>query len=236
MNRIFQRKPIFPAALLSTFFVFSSSAGLAHQKSDWLVRAGIAIIDPREESDSINFEGLELGEIGVESTNAAIVSISYFASNHLAFEVLLGKPPNFDIVGATGLIKDIPIGNIETWPLIVTAQYYPMDSQSKWQPFAGIGLNYTIPGDTKVNPELAPIFGAEKIEIEPAHSWGLVLSLGMDYLIRENITLSAEAYYIDVRAKADGKIVLDGEDFNIDIFARTGRVPVLYSVTIGYVF
>jgi len=236
MNNIFQGRLFLLSGLLSIAFSLSSPHAYAYQKGDTLVRVGIAFMDPREKSDSIVFEGLELGEIGVESQNTAIASISYFASDHLAFEVLLGKPPVFDIVGTTDLIKGVPIGSLEVWPLVVTAQYYPLDSSSRWQPFAGIGLNYTVAGDNEVNPELAPLFGAEQIEIEAANSWGLVLSLGLDFLLRENITLSAEAYYIDVKAKADGKIVIDGEDFDVDIFARTGRAPVLYSLTIGYIF
>ena len=93
-----------------------------------------------------------------------------------------------------------------------------------------------IPGDTKVDPDLAPLFGADNIELDVKHSWGLVLALGLDFMLRENITLSAEAYYMDVKGDADGEIIIDGQTFDIDLFARTDRVPVLYSLTVGYVF
>ena len=110
----------------------------------------MAAIDPREESDSINLGGIELGEIEIESQNVPIANVSYFATDHLAFELLLSKPPVFNIVGKTGLIKGLPIGDVEAYPLVVTAQYFPMESSSAWQPFVGIGFNYVVPGDTKV--------------------------------------------------------------------------------------
>lgn len=201
-----------------------------------LARAGIALIDPREDSDSVSLGGIEFGELGVESTTVPVVNISYFITDHLAVDMLLGKPPNFDIVGSTGLLKGVPIGNIEAYPLVVMAHYYLLDSQSRWQPFAGIGFNYVVPGDTKVNPNLAPLFGAERVEVDVEDSWGLALSLGLDFIVLKNVTLSAEAYYMDIEGKANGKVIIDDRAFNVDMFARTSYAPVLYTVTIGYVF
>lgn len=226
---------LFPG-LLFMVITFFSPHGSAYEQGDRLVRAGIALIDPREDSDSIDLGGIELGELGVESTTVPVVTISYFLSDHLAVNLLLGKPPDVDIVGSTGLLKGVPIGNIEAYPLVVLAHYYPLDSQSRWQPFAGIGFNYVAPGDTKVNPDLAPLFGAERIDIDVEDSWGLALSLGLDFMVLKNVTLSAEAYYMDVEGKANGKIIIDDQKFNVDMFARTSYAPVLYTVTIGYVF
>ena len=202
------RAMLFPVFLFVTITFFSPH-GFAYQQGDTLVRAGIALIDPREDSDSINLGGTELGKLSVESTTVAIVNVSYFTSDHLAFDLLLGKPPDVDIVGSTGLLKGVPIGNIEAYPLVVMAHYYPLDSQSRWQPYAGIGFNYVVPGDTKVNPDLAPLFGAERVDIDVEDSWGLALSLGLDFMVLKNVTLSAEAYYMDVEGKANGKIIID---------------------------
>jgi len=232
----FSGKAVLFSILLSITITFFSPPGFAYQKGDILVRAGIGLIDPREDSDSINLGGTELGELGVESTTIPVVNVSYFMSDHLAFDLLLGKPPDVDIVGATGLLKGLPIGNIEAYPLVVTAHYYPLDSHSRWQPFVGIGFNYVVPGDTEVNQDLAPLFGAERVEIDVEDSWGLALSLGVDFMVLEKVILSAEAYYMDVEGKANGKIIIDDQAFNVDMFARTSYAPVLYTVTIGYVF
>ncbi len=221
--------------MLVTIALFSQQ-GFAYQKGDFLVRAGIAILDPREESDPINLGGIELGEIGIESQNVPIANVSYFATDHLAFELLLSMPPVFEIVGTTGLIKGLAIGDMEAYPLIVTAQYFPMDSSSVWQPFVGIGFNYVVPGDTKVNPDLAPLFGADSIELEVEDSWGLTLSAGLDFMLSEKLLISAQAYYVDAEGKANGKVIVDGQAIDIDLFARTGRTPVLYSLTLGYIF
>ena len=236
MSCNFSGKTLLFSGLLFATIAFFSPHGFAYQKGDTLVRAGIAVIDPREDSDSIDLGGIELGELGVESTTVPIVNVSYFMSEHLAFDLLLGKPPDVDIVGSTGLLKGVPIGNIEVYPLVVTANYYPLDSRYRWQPFAGAGFNYVTPGDTKVNPDLAPLFGAERVEIDVDDSWGLALCLGLDLMVLKNVMLSAEAYYMDVKGKANGKIIIDDQVFDVDMFARTSHAPVMYSVTIGYVF
>ena len=213
-----------------------SSQGLAYQEGDFLVRAGVAVIDPREESDSIDLEGIKLGEIGIESQNVPIANVSYFARDHLAFELLLSKPPVFDIVGTTGLVKGIPIGDMEVYPLVITAQYFPMAPSSTWQPFVGVGFNYVVSGDSNVNPDLAPHFGADSIKLEVEDSWGLTLSAGLDFMLSEKLLISAQAYYMDVDGRANGKVIIDGQDIDIDLFAHTGRAPVLYSITLGYIF
>ena len=213
-----------------------SPYGLAYQKGDFLVRAGVAVIDPREDSDSINLGGIDLGEIGVESQNVPIVNVSYFVTDHLAFELLLSTPPVFEIVGTTGLVKGVPIGDIEAYPLVITAQYFPMDTQSRWQPFVGLGFNYIVPGDTDVNPDLAPNFGAESIELEVDHSYGLTLAVGLDYRVTDKLSLSAQAYYLDIEARGNGKVIIGDQEIDLDLFSQTGFAPVMYSFTLGYIF
>ena len=100
-----------------------SPLSFAHQKGDILVRAGAAYIDPKVDSDPIDLEGIELGKVGVESTTVPLLTLSYFSTDHLAFELLLGMPPEFDINGTSGLLKDVAIGTIEAYPIVVTAQY-----------------------------------------------------------------------------------------------------------------
>jgi len=150
--------------------------------------------------------------------------------------LLLSTPPVFEIVGTTGLVKGVPIGDIEAYPLVVTAQYFPMDTQSKWQPFVGLGFNYIVPGDTDVNPDLAPNFGAESIELEVDHSYGLTLAVGLDYRVTDKLSLSAQAYYLDIEAKGNGKVIIGDQEIDLDLFSQTGFAPVMYSFTLGYIF
>jgi len=226
---------LLPLAVCIVTALFSHN-GFAYQKGDILIRAGMAVIDPREESDSINMGGMDLGEVGVESQSVPIANVSYFVSDHLAFEVLLSKPPVFEIVGTTGLVKGVPIGDIEAYPLLVTVQYFFLTSHSVWQPYLGIGFNYVVAGDTDVNPDLAPYFGAESIGIEVEESWGLTLSAGLDFIVTDKLSISAQAYYADVEGKGSGTVIVGGQEFELDIFSQTGHAPVMYSLTLAYTF
>ena len=236
MHSMFSENIFLLRLVVWTAIALFSPCGFAYQKGDFLVRVGVAVIDPREDSDSIDLGGIELGEIGVESQNVPIVNVSYFATDHLAFELLLTKPPVFEIVGTTGLVKGVPIGDIEAYPLVITAQYFPMEPQSRWQPFVGLGFNYIVPGDTDVNPDLAPQFGAESIELEVDDSFGLTLSVGLDFMVTDKLFLSAEAYYLDIEARGNGKVVIGDQEIDLDLFSQTGYAPVLYSFTVGYIF
>jgi len=222
-----------------TFLVcilLTSPCAFTYEKSDIVVRAGYAHISPNLDSDIAKLGELELGKMGADSVNTALLNISYFVTNHIAVELIVGAPPTFDIDGTSGIIENVPIASIEVIPLVITGQYYPLDSSSSWQPFLGMGFNYVTPGDVDVDPNLAPFFGADKIEFDVKDSFGLVLSLGLDLKLSDKLLLTAQAYYADVKAEGTATIDFGGQEFYVDMFGHTPRAAVLYSLTIGYIF
>ena len=230
------RRASIPLRLLIPLLYAVSPCGLAYEQGDILVRAGYAKIEPDLNSDVAKLGDLELGKLGAESVNTGIVDISYFLSSHWALETMLSIPPNFDINGTSGLLEDVPIGRIQVIPLVVIAQYYPLAATSKWQPFLGAGFNYIIPDDIDVDSNLAPLFGADKVELEVENSFGLVLSLGLDYRLTDKLSLTAQAHYADVEAKGTATVLFNGQGIDIDLFGQTSRRPLLYTLTIGYMF
>ncbi len=223
-----------PGIILTGIF-FTSPCALAYEKGDTLIRAGYAYIDPNLNSDTAKLGEIELGEMGADSIDTTLLNISYFATNHIAIELILGAPPTFDINGTSGIIENIPIASLELIPLVITGQYYPLDSSSQWQPFVGIGLNYVTPSDVDVDSNLAPFFGADKIELDVEDSFGLVLSLGLDLRLTDKLVISAQAYYADVKAEGTATIDFSGQKLEVDMFGHTPRAAVLYSLTIGYI-
>jgi len=234
-----KRSPSFAkfwCAVLLQLAVFLPQTALAYEQGDVLVRAGWAYIDPDMNSDIAKLGDVALGKLGADAVNMPMVTISYFATPHLALELILGAPPTFDISGTSGIINNVPIGSIEVIPLVVTAQYYPLDSASRWQPFVGIGYNYLIVGDVDVDAKLAPFFGADKIELDVENSNGVVLSLGVDFKLRDNLLLTFQAHYADVKAKGTAAVFFGEQAFNVDMFGNTPRAPILYSLSLGYIF
>jgi len=216
--------------------LFMPSCALAYDKGDFIVRAGYAHLDPSLNSDVATLGEIELGKMGADTVDTALLNLSYFTTNHLAIELILGAPPTFDIYGTSGIIENIPIASIEVIPLVLTAQYYPLDSSYQWQPFVGIGFNYVTSSDVDVDSNLAPFFGADKIELDVEDSFGLVLSLGLDLKLSDKLLLTAQAYYADVRAEGTASIGFGGQEFDVDMFGHTPRAAVLYSLTLGYIF
>jgi outer membrane protein len=230
-------KPVFSACLCLLVLALWVPNAMAYEKGDIVVRAGVAVIDARGDIGSVTLSGTDLGEFGVERVTLPVVNASYFFSEHFAVEVLLGKPPTFEIYGTSGLIEDIPIGQVQAFPLVVVADYYPMNPQSRWQPHVGVGLNYVISGESSVDPELVSRFGADSAEISQIeNSLGLVLSLGLDYMLTERLILAADAYYLDVKAEAQIEVLINDQIYAAQLSGRSGRAPIIYSLTLGYRF
>lgn len=230
-------KSICFASLLFIALVIAAPPVMAYEKGDVVVRAGLAVIDARGDIGSASLSGSELGEFGVKRVTLPIVNASYFFSDHFAVELLLGPPPTFEIYGTSGLIEDIPIGEIQAFPLVVVADYYPLKSESRWQPHVGVGLNYVIPGDASVNPGLVSRFGADSAEITHVeNSLGLVLSLGLDYMLTQRVMVSADAYYLDIKGEAQLDVMIADQVYAAQLSGRSGKAPILYSLTLGYRF
>ena len=211
--------------------------GVAYERGDIVARAGIALIDGQDDVGSATLAGAELGEFGVRSVTLPIANVSYFFSDHFAVEMLVGKPPTFEIYGTSGAIEDSPIGTVEAFPLVVYANYYPMRAQSRWQPHVGLGLNYVISGDSSVDPELESRFGADSVDITGIdNSLGLVVALGLDYMLTPNVMLAVDAYYLDVKAEAQIEVLINDQIYAAQLSGRTGRAPILYALTLGYRF
>ena len=120
------------------------------------------------------------------------------------------------------------LGNVKHLPPTLSVLYYPMDTQSKFQPYVGVGVNYTMFFDESVDGS-AEAKGFSNLDLD--NSWGWAGQVGMDYFITDNITLNAQVRYIDIDTEAN--VELDGVgklkvDVDID--------PWVYMVGIGYKF
>ena len=80
-----------------------------------------------------------------------------------------------------------------------------MASSSAFQPYAGLGINYTWMFDDKLSSE-AEAAGFSGLDLDD--SWGLAAQLGMDYMLSDKVMLNAQIRYIDI--ETTGHTNLDG--------------------------
>lgn len=222
--------------LSASLFALALSAPLvhAHEAGDIIVRAGAATVAPNEDSGNLKLDGAKVSgtKATLDSDTQLGLAVAYMITNHIGIELLAATPFNHTVsVKGLGPSLDGKLGDIKQLPPTLSLQYYPMESSSKFQPYAGIGLNYTM----FFNEDLDSTRKNEGFSnLKLKDSFGLAGQVGMDYMLTDRMMLNASVWYIDIDTKAsmDGPSALGvgRTKVNVDVD------PWVYMVGIGYKF
>jgi len=186
---------------------FFSNTVTAFEAGDWLVRAGVSNVDPKSNNHEI---------VSVESAESATINLSYMLTDAWAVELLAAYPFKHDIE----LLDGTKVGSTKHLPPTISVQYH-FKPTSKFQPYIGGGLNYTVFFSEKTR---GPLEGAD---LDLGSSWGLAGQVGIDILINDNWFFNMDARYISIESKAK----LDG--------ASLGKVqidPWVFGAHVGFRF
>ena len=223
------RKSYFAVSLLAAALV--SPLANAYQQGDVIVRAGAALVDPNSSSDDLQFDGVKApgtkDQVHVGTDTQLGLTFAYMLQDHLGLELLAATPFKHDIQ-LKGFGK---LATTKHLPPTLSLQYYPMDTGSKFQPYAGIGVNYTTFFDEDLTSQ-AEDAGFSDLSLDS--SWGLAGQLGADYLITDNVLINAAVWYIDIDTQAtmDGPTALAIGKTKVDVTID----PWVYMVGMGYKF
>jgi outer membrane protein len=227
MNKSFLGAPLVALALLAP-------VAEAHQTGDIIVRAGAARVVPNEDSGNVKLDGTKVAGTKATADNSTQLGLTfaYMLSDHVGLELLAATPFSHTIgVKGLGPGLDGKLADVKQLPPTLSLQYYPMDSSSKFQPYAGIGLNYTrffnndLTGERKQQ-------GFSNLKLKD--SVGLAGQIGMDYMLTDRVMLNASIWYIDIDTKAtvDGPSALSVGKTKVDVDID----PWVYMVGLGYKF
>lgn len=219
------RKSLFTASLLA--LAVAAPFANAFEAGDIVVRAGAITVDPHEDSSEISAGGVDLPGTAatLDSDTQLGLNFMYMATDNIGIE-LLAATPFTHTVGTKGL-GGLKLGELKHLPPTLSAVYYPLDKSSAFQPYAGIGINYTWFFDTELSSE-AEAAGFNGLDVDD--SWGLAYQLGMDYMLTDNVMLNAQVRYIDIDTK--GTTYAGPAEVNVDIDVD----PFVYMVGLGYKF
>lgn len=193
--------------LLALAMLGTSSAALAHDQGDWLLRFGAAQVDPKSNNGDV---------VSVGSGSSAVFSLGYMITDHWAVDILAAWPFNHDI----SLVDGTEVGSTDHLPPTVTFQYHFLPN-ADFQPYVGLGINYTTFFDTETT---GPLAGSD---LDLDDSWGLAAQVGIDWMWGEKWFFNLNAMYIDIETDAS----LDGaflEKVEID--------PMVYAANVGFRF
>ncbi|MEJ2534049.1 MAG: OmpW family outer membrane protein [Gammaproteobacteria bacterium] len=190
MNVVKVSKGLAVAALIS-----ASSLASAHEAGDWLFRIGGSNVDPKSNNSPL---------VSVDDGASATFTFTYMYTDNLAVEVLAAWPFKHDI----NLVGGPKVASTKHLPPTVSLQYHFLP-QSVFQPYVGVGVNYTYFFDEKTSGAL------EGTKLSLSDSWGFAGQVGFDFMLNEKWFLNVDARYIqiDTDAKLDGaplgKVTID---------------------------
>jgi outer membrane protein len=217
--------------LVSLSLLATSQFTAAYTKGDIIVRAGLANVSPDESSSNIMLGGADLGvSLAVDSDTQIGLNLAYFLTDRINVEVLAATPfshdVNFSVNDPLGTGKQL--GEVTHLPPTVTVNYYFNDPSSKFQPYLGAGLNYTIFFDEEFTSANA---GAGLQDLSLSDSFGLAAQVGVDYMLDDKWFVNGSVRWIDIDTQASFN--LNGTPGSVDNIEID---PWVYTVSIGYKF
>ena len=221
------RNSILAASLLA--LAVASPAAHAFKEGDIIVRAGAITVDPHEDSGEVHVGGAAVAgtKATLDSDTQLGLNFAYMVTDHVGVELLAATPFSHDV--GTKNLGGLKLGSIKHLPPTLSAVYYPLETGSAFQPYVGLGLNYTWFFDTELTSS-AEGRGFSGLDLED--SWGLAYQVGADYMLTDNIMLNAQVRYIDI--DTTGTTYLGGGTVKVDVDVDVD--PFVYMVGLGYKF
>jgi outer membrane protein len=217
------KKTLLTIALLSTF----STAALANQAGDILIRGGATMVSPDSGQSTILLSGADSGlALSVGDDTQLGLNFVYFFDSNWAIELLAATPFDHDIelhaAGVTTLLADT-----KQLPPTLSALYY-FNTGSAFKPYVGVGINYTVFFDNSFTGTYSDA-GFSDLELD--NSFGYAVQIGADYEIDKNWSVNVSARYIDI--STDASFAVGGDNIGS---ASVDVNPIVYSVMLGYKF
>jgi outer membrane protein len=189
------------ASLAAAPLTVLADSAPGEQKGDWILRAGFHQINPKKEN-------LELDDnvyAVVDSDISFTIDGTYMFHNNFGVELLAAYPFTHGIDLKAGNSAE-RVAHTDHLPPTLSLVWRPMSAEATWQPYVGVGVNYTTFMDetTRSSGALAGT------DLKLDDSFGPAAVVGLDIAAGEtkNWFLNFNIRWIDIDTDAS----VDGDD------------------------
>ncbi len=210
------------AAALTVAAVAAMPAQAEKAAGDLLVRGRVIYVTP-DESSSLKLGSTAIaGKASVDDSVVPELDFSYFFTDNLAAELILGTT-HHNAIAAKGspLGASVDLGDVWLLPPTLTLQYH-FNPKGKISPYVGAGINYTIfygedPGAAK--------------SISYDNNFGVAAQAGVDVELNNKWSLNLDVKKLWLKTDVTVDAGLASK-----IYADTKLNPWIIGVGVGYRF
>lgn len=230
------------AAAVTLTLAASVTPAFAYEAGDFIFRAGIVTVAPDASSEDINLPTGVVAEADVDNDTQLSIIPAYMVTQNIGVELLAATPFEHNIsADVQGADLTVDAGSTKHLPPTLMVQWYPRGGQEGWQPYIGVGANFTVFFDEGTDSDLVDTLGAltggavDDADLDLDESFGLAAQIGVDIPVADNWSVNLGVWYIDIgteatiSAKSAGVEVAEVE-FDVDID------PWVYNIGIAYRF
>ncbi len=228
-----------------------ATPAVAHEAGDWIVRGGAGTVMPKDDNLSLGTVDLVVPPdvdltvndtiVQVDDGTSLTLSFTYMFTDNWAFDVLGAWPFKHDVdidasitdnIGGGTTSGSLPFGEVEHLPPTFSVQYH-FTPDGQFQPFVGLGLNYTTFLSEDLDSSWPPL-GITDYSLDD--SFGLAVQVGADWMLNEEWLLNFDVRWINI--ESDLTVTID-DGVSPAVTGVLGTVeidPWVFAINIGYKF
>jgi len=221
--------------------VFATPA-LAHEAGQWILRGGVGVVMPKD--NNLTLPTISLPPLTIDATvqvddgTSMTLTGTYMFTENWAFDILAAWPFKHDIDldatidDGTGPVSGrAPFGEVKHLPPTFSVQYH-FSPDAKFQPFVGLGLNYTTFSGEKLNQDVVDA-GITSFSLDD--SFGVAAQVGADWLLSGQWLVNFDVRWINIESDLTATV----DDGTGPVSGKLGTVkidPWVFAVNVGYRF
>lgn len=221
--------------------VFATPA-LAHEAGQWILRGGVGVVMPKDNNlvlPTISLAPLTIdATVQVDDGTSMTLTGTYMFTENWAFDILVAWPFKHDIDldatiddGIDVISGTVPFGEVKHLPPTFSVQYH-FSPDANFQPFVGLGLNYTTFSGEKLDQD---VIDAGILNFSLDDSFGVAAQVGADWLLSGQWLINFDVRWIQIESDLTATV----DDGTGPVSGELGTVkidPWVFAVNVGYRF